>query len=79
MVRVTVTALRRVENNIEMCIRDRLKRYANEQLMDITIAKYETGTGLLYEIEDGACFDAVFLDIYLGDMLGIDPVSYTHL
>ncbi len=49
-----------------------LKRYADEHLLDIAIAEYETGTGLLYEIEDGACFDAVFLDIYLGDMLGID-------
>ena len=52
-------------------IAELIRHYASTQTIPFDIVPYEKGMDLLYDIEDGAWFDAVLLDIYLGDMLGL--------
>lgn len=49
-----------------------LSRYAAETSVPFALTQYANGTNFLYDMEDGACFDIVFLDIYMEDILGID-------
>ncbi|MDU1323768.1 MAG: LytTR family DNA-binding domain-containing protein [Clostridiales bacterium] len=52
-------------------IAELIRHYASTQTIPFDIVPYEKGMDLLYDIEDGAWFDAVLLDIYLGDTLGL--------
>lgn len=49
-----------------------LDRYAAETSIELTLTQYINGVNFLYDIEEGAYFDIVFLDIYMDDILGID-------
>ena len=49
-----------------------LERYASEKSIQLTVTPYKNGLNFLYDVEDGAYFDIVFLDIYMEDILGID-------
>ena len=49
-----------------------LNRYATEKSIPFAITSYQSGINLLYDTEEGATFDIVFLDIYMKDLLGID-------
>lgn len=53
-------------------IRELLYRYFKTKPVTCRITEYESGSNLLYEIEDGGHFDLVILDIYMNDLLGID-------
>lgn len=49
-----------------------LNRYASEKSIHFTLNTYNNGMNLLYDMEEGAYYDIVFLDIYMEDILGID-------
>lgn len=49
-----------------------LNRYATEKSIPFAITSYQSGINLLYDTEEGAIFDIVFLDIYMDEILGID-------
>lgn len=49
-----------------------LNRYATEKSMSFEISPYRNGMNFIYDMEEGAYFDIVFLDIYMEDILGID-------
>ena len=47
-----------------------LNRCSAERSLPVTLAPYAYGINLLYDVEEGANFDIVFLDIYLPDAMG---------
>lgn len=47
-----------------------LNRCSAERSLSAELAPYEHGMNLLYDMEEGADFDIVFLDIYLPDAMG---------
>lgn len=49
-----------------------INEYFKKRKMTCSIITYETGTKLLSDFENGTVFDIVFMDIYVGDELGID-------
>lgn len=53
-------------------VADLLNQYAVERGLSLEFQTYANGESLLYDFEDGRHFDIIFLDIYLGDCLGID-------
>lgn len=46
--------------------------YCKKHHLSCTVVLYENGSGLLRDIIDGKSFDIVFMDIYVGQELGID-------
>ena len=51
---------------------DMLHDYFAGQPIRYELEQYENGSSLICDIEEGAWFDVVFLDIYMNDLLGID-------
>lgn len=49
-----------------------LNRYSSEQSIPFEIVPYSYGMNFIYDMEEGAYFDIAFLDIYMGDILGIE-------
>lgn len=49
-----------------------ISEYFKKRKMTCSIITYETGAKLLSDFENGTVFDIVFMDIYVGDELGID-------
>jgi two-component system response regulator LytT len=49
-----------------------INEYFKKRKMTCSIITYETGAKLLSDFENGTVFDIVFMDIYVGDELGID-------
>lgn len=49
-----------------------LNRYAAEKSIHFELTPYKNGMNFLYDVDEGAYFDIVFLDIYMEDILGID-------
>lgn len=47
-----------------------LNRCAMEHSISLEVIPYELGMNLLYDVEEGVLYDAVFLDIYLKDTMG---------
>ena len=47
-----------------------LNRCSAERSLPVELVPYEYGMNLLYDVEEGAHFDIVFLDIYLQDAMG---------
>ena len=47
-----------------------LNRYSSERSVPFEFVSYEYGRNFLYDMEEGAYFDAVFLDIYMDDIMG---------
>ena len=47
-----------------------LSCYFAEKKVCFEIAMYDCGTNFIYDIEDGKSFQVVFLDIYMGDIMG---------
>ena len=47
-----------------------LNRCAMEHSISLEVTPYELGMNLLYDVEEGVLYDAVFLDIYLKDTMG---------
>ena len=47
-----------------------LSRCSAERSLPVELVPYEFGMNLLYDVEEGADFDIVFLDIYLPDTMG---------
>lgn len=47
-----------------------LNRCSAERSLPMELAPYEYGMNLLYDLEEGAHYDIVFLDIYLQDAMG---------
>ena len=46
--------------------------YFRKRKLSCTVRLYENGTSLLDDLRDNTNFDIVFMDIYVGDELGID-------
>ena len=46
--------------------------YCANKAISYEIEQYETAVPLICDVEEGARFDIVFLDIYMGELLGID-------
>lgn len=46
--------------------------YFRKRKLSCTVRLYENGTSLLDDLHDNTNFDIVFMDIYVGDELGID-------
>ncbi len=53
-------------------IRDFLHQYLAEHSIRYTMVEYENGKQLCYDVEDGAYFDLLFLDIYMNEIHGMD-------
>jgi DNA-binding LytR/AlgR family response regulator len=53
-------------------ISELLNCYFDENQKHRKLFFYESGIDLFYDVEDGASFDIVLLDIYMHEMLGID-------
>ncbi len=53
-------------------IRDFLHLYMTEHSIPYTVEDYENGKQLFYDVEDGAYFDLLFLDIYMTEIDGMD-------
>ena len=51
---------------------DLLRCYADEASLRLFLTEYEAGKNLIYDVEDGMWFDAIFLDIFMNEQLGID-------
>lgn len=51
---------------------DLLEYYFSDKSITFNIDRYENGTHLVYEIEDGHLYDIIFLDIFMENLLGID-------
>ena len=49
-----------------------LKNYFNEKGIGYSIYNYLSGADLIYDIQDGKSIDVIFLDIYIGNELGIN-------
>lgn len=49
-----------------------ISEYFKKHRKTCDIVTYETGAKLISDFEDGAVFDIVFMDIYVGEELGID-------
>ena len=49
-----------------------LNDYADNNSLHFDISNYETGESLIYDTQEGICFDVVFLDVYMDGILGID-------
>ena len=47
-----------------------LNRCSAERSLPVALASYAYGMNLLYDVEEGAHYDIVFLDIYLPDAMG---------
>lgn len=47
-----------------------LNRYFSERSISYELVPYEFGMNFLYDMEEGAYFDVVFLDIYMEDIMG---------
>lgn len=47
-----------------------LNRYSSERSIPFEFVPYEYGINFLYDMEEGAYFDIVFLDIYMEDTMG---------
>lgn len=47
-----------------------LNRYSSERSISFEFVPYEYGINFLYDMEEGAYFDIVFLDIYMEDTMG---------
>lgn len=47
-----------------------LNLYCSERSFPFELVQYEYGMNFLYDMEEGAYFDAVFLDIYMEDAMG---------
>ena len=47
-----------------------LSHYFSERSIPLELVPYEYGMNFLYDMEDGAQFDVVFLDIYMEDTMG---------
>ena len=47
-----------------------LNRCSAERSLPVELVPYEDGMNLLYDVEEGAHYDIVFLDIYLQDAMG---------
>lgn len=54
---------------------DMLKRYFADRSIELSIQTYLCGINLMYDIEEGTCFDIVFLDIFMDNVLGIDAAK----
>lgn len=67
--RIAVCEDNELHQEMLMCL---LNRYATEKSINFTLAPYKNGMEFLYDMEEGAFFDIVFLDIYMDDILGID-------
>lgn len=70
--------------NIAVCDDSRLDRelitelihhYFKDRHMDYDVARFCNGRNFLYDIEEGAEYDVLMLDIYIGSILGIDIAS----
>lgn len=46
--------------------------YFRKRKLSCTVRLYENGASLLDDLHDNTNFDIVFMDIYVGDELGID-------
>lgn len=53
-------------------VSDFLKNYFNEKGISYSIYNYLSGEDLIYDIQDGKSIDMIFLDIYIGNELGIN-------
>lgn len=49
-----------------------IEEYFRDKFISYEIKQFDDGMDLIYEMEEGFCFDIVFLDIYMEHMLGID-------
>lgn len=59
------------DNEIHRSIMEHLlNRYSSERSFSFAPAFYASGMNFLYDMEEGAYFDLVFLDIYLEDTMG---------
>ena len=53
-------------------ISELLHPYFFKNSLPCEVTAYDSGINLQYDVEEGSWFDIVFLDIYMGDLLGID-------
>lgn len=53
-------------------ITDFLHHYFSDKSIQYKISEFESGANLVYEFEDSKNFDVVFLDAYVGELLGIE-------
>lgn len=53
-------------------IMDLLQQYLEDRSIRCELTGYEDGVTLICDMEDGLWFDAVFLDIYMRGLLGIE-------
>ncbi len=53
-------------------VSDCLHQYFTEHSVPYTVHSYESGSQLYYDIQDGAYFDLLFLDIYMNEVHGMD-------
>lgn len=74
------------DSDIERAILNEfVANYCTKHNISCQCAQYERGDTLYYDINDGAWFDLIFLDIYMERWLGIDAarrlraISYTGL
>ena len=58
-------------------IMDLLQQYLEDRSIRCELTGYEDGVTLICDMEDGLWFDAVFLDIYMRGLLGIEVARST--
>ena len=56
-------------------ITDFLHHYFSDKSIQYKISEFESGANLVYEFEDSKNFDVVFLDAYVGELLGIESFT----
>lgn len=49
-----------------------LQKYFSKKDIPCEVVQYDSGVHLINDVEDDIWYDIVFLDIYMGEMLGID-------
>lgn len=61
------------DNSIDReIIAEVLHEYSEKKSVHFDLTSYESGISLICDVEEGFCPDIIFLDVYMGKLLGID-------
>lgn len=70
--RFAISGNNKIEHEI---INDMLTQYFSEKPIGFNLSCFNSGTNLIYDVEDDGIYDVIFLDSYMEDMLLIDAAK----
>ena len=67
------------EKSFHTVVENMIQKWSKEKGVLCEIFHYDSAEQMLFENEQNFSFDLILLDIQMGKMDGVEPVSYTHL